>query len=144
MTLEYEILFNKYGQDIILPEVLISNFLEACEDEQKDFFNHLLLLIQQSKAENQDIEEAIKNSGLKSTYTPCVVLKKGIEMNNLTKISKLPNHEKLKSFRLLLELFKIAYKRRFELEKGNTYKWWYWDLSDPITEKKVYQKYFKI
>ena len=106
MTLEYEILFNKYGQDIILPEVLISNFLEACEDEQKDFFNHLLLLIQQSKAENQDIEEAIKNSGLKSTYTPCVVLKKGIEMNNLTKISKLPNHEKLKSFRLLLELLK--------------------------------------
>ena len=37
MTLEYEILFNKYGQDIILPEVLISNFLEACEDEQKTF-----------------------------------------------------------------------------------------------------------
>lgn len=62
----------------------------------KRLFNHLLLLIQQSKAENQDIEEAIKNSGLKSTYTPCVVLKKGIEMNNLTKISKLPNHEKLK------------------------------------------------
>lgn len=143
MILEYKILFNKYGQGIILPEVLVSNFLEANKDEQKVFFDYLLFLISQSKPQHKDIEEAIESSSLRPTYTPCVLLKKGIDLNNLTRISKLPDNEKLKSFRLLLELFKIAYKRRYESEKNNVNKWWYWDLSDPLIEKKVYQMYFK-
>ena len=35
---------------------------------------------------------------------------------------------------LLLNLFKIGYNRRFQKEKNNPDKWWYWDLSD---DKKI-------
>ncbi|MDC8028267.1 hypothetical protein NBY09_19235 [Elizabethkingia anophelis] len=45
MMLEYEILFNKYGQGIILPEVLVSNFLEANKDEQKVFLTIYYFLL---------------------------------------------------------------------------------------------------
>ena len=121
----------------------METFLDSGEAVQTEFFEYLLFLIIQSKVFTQDIEEAIKNSNLKPTFTPCVLLKKGVEFNNLKKISNLEKKEKLKSFRLLLELFKITYKRRFEVERDDANKWWYWDLSDPRTEYLIYQKYSK-
>ncbi|EOR28295.1 DUF5958 family protein, partial [Elizabethkingia meningoseptica] len=79
MILEHEILFNKYGQDIIESNVLMETFLDSGEAVQTEFFEYLLFLIIQSKVFTQDIEEAIKNSNLKPTFTPCVLLKKGVE-----------------------------------------------------------------
>jgi len=46
----------------------------------------------------------------------------------------LPENELNKTFTLFLSLFKIAYQRRYQEEKNNPDKWWYWDLSD---EKKL-------
>ncbi len=141
MDIEYEILFNKYGQEIIPAEVLVAKFLEANEPIQLDLFNHLLFIILQSKALDSDVEYAIKRSNLKPSLTPCVILKKGVGMNNLKKIINLPSNEKLKSFRLLLELFKVAYERKYKIEKNDPMKWWYWDLSIPSIENKIYQNY---
>lgn len=84
----------------------------------------------QLKPKEEDIEVAITNSGLKPTFTPCVLIRKGIANHNLLKLIELPENELQKSFVLLLNLFKVAYERRFELEKDNPGKWWYWDLSD--------------
>lgn len=130
MRLQDEILINQYGQGIISHEILVNIFENLAEEEKKGFLGELLNLIIQSKPLDVDIDDAIVQSGLKASYTPCALIKKGISQHILEKIISLPNNEYLKSFILLLSLFKIAYNRRFQKERGNPDKWWYWDLSD--------------
>lgn len=138
MKLEHEIMLNKYGQGIIAADFLINLFIDMNTTDQKIFLSDFLFVIMQSKPLNEDIEETIEKSGLKPTFTPCTMLKKGIDINNLKKIILLPDNERLKSFRLFLELYKIAYQRRFKTEKNHPNKWWYWDLSSPETEDRIY------
>jgi len=130
MKLEYEILVNQYGQDLISIDKLIQLYKKTTEDDKKSFVSGVITLIIQSKPQKEDVEIAISNSGLKDTYTACVLMKKEISQSNLYKISNLPSYELEKVIILFLHLFKIAYRRRFEKEKNNIYKWWYWDLSD--------------
>jgi len=139
MKLEYEILINKYGQGVINSEPLLLNF-EGLEVASKgDFLNDLLFLLQQSKPTDSGIEPAILESGLKPSYTPCVLLGKGVSSHNLERLIKLPENELTKVFLLLLSLFKIAYQKRFATEKNHPDKWWYWDLSEEIIISKIPQ-----
>jgi hypothetical protein len=133
MKLEDEILVNKFGQGLVAIEQLTEDFSLLEVFQKKEFLNGFLYLIMQSKPKKEDIEPAILESGLKSTFTPCILLKKGVANHDLEKLVNLPENELAKVFVLLLSLFKIAYKRRFAVEKDNPDKWWYWDLSD--TEK---------
>jgi hypothetical protein len=130
MKLKDEILINKFGQGLIAIEQLTDRFglLEVLK--KKEFLNDFLYLIMQSKPKKEDIEPAIIYSRLKSTFTPCILLRKGVANHNLEKLVNLPENELTKAFVLLLSLFKIAYNRRFAVEKNNPDKWWYWDLSD--------------
>ena len=130
MKVEVEILINQYGQDIISVERILQLFRKNDPEKQALLLTHLVDLIVQSKPQNEDIEVAVAESKLKPTFTPCILLKKGIEPYNLIKIINLPKDEQEKVLVLLLNLFKIAYKRRYILEKNNPNKWWYWDLSD--------------
>ncbi len=130
MKLEDEILVNKFGQGLVAIEQLTEEFRLLEMFKKKEFLNDFLYLIKQSKPKKEDIEPAIIDSGLKSTFTPCVLLKKGVANHDLEKLVNLPENELTKAFVLLLSLFKIAYKRRFTVEKNNPDKWWYWDLSD--------------
>lgn len=139
MKIEHEILINKYGQGLVSTEQLLDLFGSFDFGFQKVFLNEILFLILQSKPKEEDIEPAIINSGLKSTYTPCILLKKGVVNHNLEKLVNLPENEVTKAFVLLLSLFRIAYKRRFVLEKDNPDKWWYWDLSDEANIKRIPQ-----
>jgi hypothetical protein len=139
MKLEYEILINKYGQGLINSEPLLFNFKSLEVTSKKNFLTDLLFLLQQSKPTDSDIEPAILASGLKPTYTPCVLLRKGVAMHNLEKLIKLPENEQDKVFLLLLSLFKIAYQKRFAIEKNHPNKWWYWDLSDEMNISKIRQ-----
>ncbi|WP_158857070.1 DUF5958 family protein [Lunatibacter salilacus] len=139
MKIEHEILVNKYGQELINIEQLLYLFGGLDMSSQKLFLNEILFLILQSKPKEEDIEPAIINSGLKATYTPCVLLKKGVANHNLEKLITLPENELTKAFVLLLNLFKIAYKRRFAVEKDSPDKWWYWDLSDETNINRIPQ-----
>lgn len=139
MKLEYEILINKYGQGLINSEPLLSNFEGLEVASTRSFLNDMLCLLQQSKPTDSDIEPAILGSGLKPTYTPCVLLGKGVAIHNLEKLIKLPENELNKVFLLLLSLFKVAYQRRFAIEKNHPDKWWYWDLSDEMNISKISQ-----
>ncbi len=124
------ILVNKYGQGITNIDSLIDMFNNFDLEKKRDYLEEILSLILQSKPNDNDIEHAIKQSKLKPTYTPCILLRKGVANHNLKRLVKLPENELTKSLILLLSLFKIAYKRRFQSEKNNPDKWWYWDLSD--------------
>jgi hypothetical protein len=134
MKIEDEILVNKYGQGLISIEQLTKSFHLLDLSQKKLFLSDTLYLIMQSKPKEEDIQLAIEQSKLKPTYTPCIMLKKGVANYNLQKLIELPEAELEKVFVLLLSLFKIPYNRRFEMEKNNPNKWWYWDLSD---NKKV-------
>lgn len=130
MKIENEILVNQYGQGLTEINKLENVFSLFDLQEKKAFLKHIIFLIMQSKPKEDDIEASIELSKLKKTYTPCILLTKGVANHNLMKLLELPANELNKSFILLLSLFKVAYKRRFEIEKNDIHKWWYWDLSD--------------
>jgi len=130
MKTDDEILINQYGQGLVIIEHLVERFSMMDLHSKREYLESLSHLIMQSKAKNSDVETAIVLSGLKMTYTPCVILRKGVASENLQRISDLPENELLKALVLLLSLFKIAYVRRFETERDDPHKWWYWDLSD--------------
>lgn len=143
MKIEHEILVNKYGQELVNTELLLNLFGSFDMNSRKVFLSEILFLILQAKPKEEDIEPAIINSGLKATYTPCVLLKKGVANHNLEQLVNLPENELTKAFILLLSLFRIAYKRRFAVEKDNPDKWWYWDLSYEENINRIPQKHIK-
>ena len=137
MTIEHEISINQYGQDLLsLEELMQTSFLNLSNEYQRMYLNDVVNLIIQSKPKYEDVSLAIKTSQLKETYTPCVLLRKGISYAILSQIASLPNNEREKSAKLLLSLFKIAYRRRFLQETQTTHKWWYKDLSVIVDEIK--------
>lgn len=137
--MEYEILINKYGQGLISSASMLLDFEGLDDVSKRSFLEYTLFLIQQSKPQDVDIEPAIVGSGLKRTYTPCVLLGKGVAHHRLVKLVRLPENELNKVFLLLLSLFKVAYQRRFALEKNHPHKWWYWDLSDEMNISRIPQ-----
>jgi hypothetical protein len=129
MELQKEIMLNQYGQSIIPIDIIVDIFKNLNIEGKKKYLRELLNLIAQSKPNDLDIPNAIELSNLKATYTPCVMLRKGIASHYLIKLVELPEFELEKSLVLLLSLFKIAYQRRFNEEMNTPNKWWYWDLS---------------
>ncbi|MEZ4919355.1 MAG: DUF5958 family protein [Saprospiraceae bacterium] len=129
-NIEDSIPINKYGQGLIDTSPILSLFKQRSVEEKRIYLDLLASLIQQSKPNQNDIEPAIDASQLKVTYTPCVLLRKGVENYRLSKIIALPEYELEKVLILFLSLFKRAYQRRFIAEKNHPNKWWYWDLSD--------------
>lgn len=141
MDLKRELLINKYGQNLIPIEVLVDDYHMLDDARKRLYLEHLVTLITQSKATDEDIVQAIKNSCLKSTLSPCVILEKGgTKYHNLKKIIDLPNYELDRTLILFLNLFKIGYYRRFQEERNNPDKWWYWDLSDEKMIRNISMK----
>lgn len=141
MSLDQDILINQYGQSLVLIEVLVDDYKMLTPCDKRRYLHHLVTLIIQSKPEELDIPQAIENSCFKKTLTPCVLLKRGgVKYHNLKKIVELPDYELEKVLILLLNLFKIGYNRRFQKEKNNPDKWWYWDLSDQRTVDSITDK----
>ena len=129
LKIDKAIILNKYGQELINSKIIIDYFSSLELTEKKTYLKEIVELIIQSKPKEKDVKTAIEKSGLKTTYTPCVLLIKGVTNHNLQRIVELPDSEMNKSLKLLLSLFKVSYWRRFNLEKNDVNKWWYWDLS---------------
>ena len=137
MKIEIEILINKYGQGLIPLSVLQEEFDAYSLYQKRSFLQEMSFLIIQSKPKEEDVDLAIKKEKLKSGYTPCVLLKKGISSYNLERVINLPENEMGKIFILFMGIFKIAYSRRFKEEMNNINKWWYWDLSDNSNVERI-------
>lgn len=142
MKIEIEILINKYGQGLIPLIVLQEKFDAYSLCQKRSFLQEMSFLIIQSKPKEEDVDLAIKKEKLKSGYTPCVLLKKGISSYNLERVINLPENEMIKTFVLFMSIFKIAYSRRFKEEMNNINKWWYWDLSDNSNVERILEGYY--
>lgn len=142
MEIKWEIIINQYAQGVIPLERLLSSFEKMEPKEQKILINGTLQLLLQSKPLDTDIKTSIDNSGLKPTCTPCVLLTKGMDKANLYKIADLPSNEWKKVLQLFVNIFKIAYLRRFQQEKDlRKDKWWYWDLSNEKNIEQIIEMY---
>ncbi len=130
MNIRDEILINQFAQSVVTDKPILERFGLLALDEKRNYLIYLIDLIQQSKPLDTDIPKAIEGSNQRLTFTPCVMLRKGVATHNLIIISKLPEYELTKVLKLFLSLFKIAYLRRFAMEKDHSGKWWYWDLSN--------------
>lgn len=130
MRIKEEMLINKCGQFLVNENEILVRFDNLTDIQKKEYLLNLIELILQSKPEESDIEIAIKSSQLRPTYTSCVLLRNGIKYYNFKKVVDLPSSEQLKSLVLFLNLFRVAYQRRFGEEKNQCAKWWYSDLSD--------------
>ena len=92
MIIEHEILINQYGQDLLsLEELMEISFLNLSTEYQRVYLNDVVNLIIQSKPKNEDISLVIEISQLKETYTPCVLLNKGMSYTYFSRIASLPN-----------------------------------------------------
>lgn len=142
MGIKWEIIVNQYAQGVVPLEQLLSFFTILKPDDQKKVIDGVLQLLLQSKPLDEDIVSSIENSGLKPTYTPCVLLSKGMNRVNLYKIANLPSNEWKKVLQLFLNIFKIAYLRKFQQEKESRKdKWWYWDLSNERSIERIIEMY---
>ena len=141
MNLRQEIEVNQFGQGLIGHDFLLLKFTPLDVKRKRELLVDMEWLILQSKVQESDIEPSIKLSDLKPTYTPCVMIRKGLDSGNLRKIIGLPEDELWKVYQLFLYLFKAGYERRFNAEKGDPNKWWYWDLGSRENIDLIYSKH---
>lgn len=137
MKIENDIKINQFGQNLTTITEIINYFNRLDENEKKDFLTKLIYFTLQLKPDINFVDDAIKLSGLKETYTSSVLLKKGVDYNNLNKIISLPQNEFYKSLSLILSLYYLAYQKEYTANGYNPNKWWYNDLSDITYINKI-------
>lgn len=127
---EYESVLNRVAQGFDSIEFGLE-FMSNANDEQM-FWQTLSMMVKQAHPTRDEALQAIRDSGLRSTFTPCVLLVKGdFPEKNLGKICSLPEYEHEKAFRLLIEVFRIADKRRREEQCADGCShWWHQDTLD--------------
>jgi len=137
MKIQNDIKINQFGQNLSTITDIINYFDSLTKDEKDDFIKKLLFFISQLKPTDEDVEEAIKLSGLKQTHTPIVLIKQNYHYNNLNRIINLPDNEFRKSLSLLLSLYFTTYQKQFKSKDFNPTKWWLNDLSDENNIMKI-------
>jgi hypothetical protein len=132
MNIDEQILLNKLAQGLADLKEGEGWFTSLGERERRDVLRDLNFMILNASPQSADVTEAIVNSALKPTFTPCVLLSKGEIRQQLAKIANLPEGELQKSFRLLIALLGVSdARRRRERPLDTVNHWWHRDLSDP-------------
>jgi len=129
MRIDDQILLNQLAQGVVDAREGERWFNSLGEGEKRRALQDLNFMILNAKLRSDDAPAAIAKSGLKPTYTPCVLLQKGAQLG---KIANLPESELPKAFVLLVALLGVCDERRRRekpLDTGN--HWWHRDLSDP-------------
>ena len=141
---EVLILLNQCAQGVRQLEDGINWFRGLLSDEQREVLRTLSYLTLQAGAGHVDVNNAIRKSELKPTFTPCVLLQKEADLGvQLAKVVSLPPDEHEKSFRLLLCLLSVADERRRDTKcSDGCAHWWHKDLSDEETVNRI-RKYLK-
>jgi uncharacterized protein DUF5958 len=112
-------------------------FRQQDANARRDILRMLYYFVMQSDAVEVDVAEAIERSGLRATFTPCVLLAKGRLMHQVSKIVNLPASEQAKSFRLLVSLLGVSDRRRRVKCGEGCAHWWHRDLSNSSVLEEV-------
>jgi hypothetical protein len=121
-----ELQLNRIAQGLLPISEGIAWFDALAQDEQEAVLRTLAYITSQSHPLANEVEPAMAQAGLKSTFTPCVVvLKAPLPEKGCQRLPGLPRDEWLKSFRLMIALFALADRRRRETScrNGCTHDW---------------------
>lgn len=104
----------------------IAWFNESGPEQREDILRALNMCIFQSHPTEEDIKDGIAESGLKETYSPCVlVLRKPFNLAR-QKAMSLTGLDQERAFRLFLFIFSVADRRRRETQcKGGCSHDWH-------------------
>lgn len=131
MTIDDQILINKFGQSLLRIQDIVTHFHSLDIDGQRNLLKDIVYLLIQTRPKEADLDLAIEIGKLRPTFTPVVKLKKGgLVPHVFRELLNLPENEWEKVLILLLSIYKISYGRILEIEKNNPDKWWFQDLSD--------------
>jgi hypothetical protein len=139
MCIETDIYINQLAQNIIPQQEGNVWFGDLTPDGQLDVLRRIVFFILQAGARGIDVESAINDCKLKSTYTPCQLLLKAFKQEpegnkllstQLSKLVNLPVNERHKSFVLLISLFRLAEQKKREKGLKPDKYWWHRDLSN--------------
>lgn len=112
MPTERDVLLNQLAQGLVPADEGRRWFNRLAEGEQRDVLEQLWIFAAQAGARESDVDVAIARAQLKSSFTPCVLLRNGRLKIQVAKVLELPFVEREKSFRLLSALFQVADERR--------------------------------
>ena len=123
---ETELKINKLAQGLITLDEGLSWYDESDAESRNKIMRALDLCIFQSHPTNEDIEKGIKNSGLKESYSPCVLVRKKPFNEVRQKVLNMSEPDQRRSFILFLSIFSVADKRRRETQcKGGCAHEWH-------------------
>lgn len=139
MNVDENIKLIQFSQNLITIKELGKDFISKDIQSKKEYLRQLIFLLVQIHPKQEDIDKAIDLTGMKRTYTPFVMIKKGISQSSLDAMINLPDHEVDKVFYLFAALYKVAYEREKNKinNQDNPYKWWFSDLSDEEVREKI-------
>jgi Family of unknown function (DUF5958) len=105
-------------------------------EEQAAVLREIADFCLQARATSEDGAESIERAGLRSTFTPGVLIVRGRITEQLAKIVGLPQDERVKSFRLLIALLGVADGRRREryCSAGCSHDWHHLSLNGETGE----------
>lgn len=109
------VLLNELAQGLRPLSQGLEWFESLADEEQSVALRDLSQFCVQARATSDDAREGIRRSGLRPTHTPPVLLMRGQISVQLGKVAGLtPRHERIKAFRLLVEVLGLADARRRE------------------------------
>lgn len=122
---ERKLKINQIAQSQISLAEGLEWFDGATPDFRVEIMRSLDLCIFQSHPAIDDIEEGIWKSGLKESYSPCVLIRKKPFNQVRQKILGMPEVDLRRSFILLISVFSVADLRRRETQckGGCTHDW---------------------
>jgi hypothetical protein len=122
---------NKLAQGLVSMDDGLVWFESRTEDENRALLRELAVLALQAGAVANDVTSSIHLSGIRPTDTPAVLASKGGLKEQLAKIANLPQHEFVKSFRLLVAFLGVADERRRTRDRVVGCSHWWHHLDDP-------------
>lgn len=150
IDIKNQLFINKLVQKVIPMEEGGKWFASFDLEKKSDILKFITFCILQAGGIAQYAEEAIEESKLKKTFTPCCLLIRAKEIdplssnnlkNSLLKICSLPDSESNKSFILLISLLFISISKKEYSADEMRKKWWLNDLSDSIIVQSIIDKY---
>ncbi|MFC9504209.1 DUF5958 family protein [Streptomyces sp. NPDC057002] len=112
---ERSLILNELAQGMRPPAEGLAWFEELADAEQSAVLRELHQFCVQARATAEDALEGIRRSGLRPTHTPSVLVTRGRIDEQLGKVAGLtPLYERVRAFRLLLQVLGLADARRRE------------------------------
>ena len=122
---ETELKINKIAQGLISLGEGLAWYDESDSHSRNEIMKALDLCLFQSHPTQEDVEKGIKKSGLKATYSPCVLARKKPLNEARQKVLNLPEPDRRRGFILFLSIFSVADKRRrkTQCKDGCAHEW---------------------